>query len=326
MRLIGAFCQEAEMSLDAANRTQSGGNLPHVVIPYNYADHEFARKLAGALRRDGVSPWVDELDISAGAILTTRMANAARPVDFLIPLISAASLRWRWVQQELKSVATREFNRRRIRVVSARIDGSKLPDYLATQPYVDFQGRGWRQAYEDIKAVVQQRPGPRPEPRTTQGFELPHAIRRAQPASEKAPRGKAVFVSYDYENDGYYKDILMTWSKSPDFPRLSFNDQPPQVPATSEEATPLKRLIQGKIRAATAFLCVVGPNTSVNGWTEWEIRTAIELDKRMVVVRLNRDCVAPVTLSDVGPTCALSFTFEGIKRAVDEAYGVFAAE
>ena len=178
------------MSLDAANRTQSGGNLPHVVIPYNYADHEFARKLAGALRRDGVSPWVDELDMSAGAILTTRMANAARPVDFLIPLISAASLRWRWVQQELKSVATREFNRRRIRVVSARIDGSKLPDYLATQPYVDFQGRGWRQAYEDIKAVVQQRPGPRPEPRTTQGFELPHAIRRAQPASEKAPRGK----------------------------------------------------------------------------------------------------------------------------------------
>jgi hypothetical protein len=326
MRLIGAFCQEAEMSLDAANRTRTGGNQPHIVIPYNYADHEFARKLAGALRRDGISPWVDELDMSAGAILTTRMASAARPVDFLIPLISAASLRWRWAQQELKTVTTRDFNRRRIRVLPARIDGSALPDYLANQPYLDFQGRGWRQAYEDLKAVIQRRTSPRPEPRPTQGFELPHAIRRAQPASERASHGRAVFVSYDYENDGYYKDILLTWSKSPDFPRFSFNDQPPRVRVESEEATPLKHLIQGKIRAATAFLCVVGPNTSTNGWIDWEIGTAIELDKRMVVVRTNRDCVAPAALSEVGPTCALSFTFEGIKRAVDEAYGVVAAE
>ena len=326
MRLIGAFHQEAVMSLDAANRTRTGGNQPHVVIPYNYADHEFARKLAGALRREGVSPWIDELDMSAGAMLMSRMANAVRPVDFLVPLISAASLRWRWVQQELRAVTMRDFSGRHVRVLPARIDGSALPDYLATQPYVDFQGRGWRQAYEDLKAVVQQRTSPRPEIPPTREFELPHPVRRAQPASEKAPRGKVVFVSYDYENDGYYKDILLTWSKSPDFPRLSFNDQPPHAPVDSEEATPLKRLIQGKIGAATSFLCVVGTNTSTNGWIEWEIGTAIELDKRMVVVRINRDCVAPVTLSDVGPTCALSFTFEGIKRAVDEAYGVVAEE
>ena len=312
------------MSVDAADRTRTGGNQPHIVIPYNYADHEFARKLAGALRREGVSPWVDELDMSAGAMLMNRMATAVRPVDFLVPLVSAASLRWRWVQQELRAVTMRDFNGRRVRVLPARIDGSALPDYLASQPYVDFQGRGWKEAFEDLKAVVQQRPRTRPEMRPSQEFELPHPIRRAQPASKKAPRGKVIFISYDYENDGYHKDILLTWSKSPDFPRLSFNDQPPGVPVESEEATPLKRLIQGKIRAATAFLCVVGTNTSTNGWIEWEIRTAIDLDKRMVVVRINRDCVAPVTLSEVGPTCALSFTFEGIKRAVDEAYGVVA--
>ena len=162
--------------------------------------------------------------------------------------------------------------------------------------------------------------------RPTQGFEPPRPVRRAQPASEKAPRGKVVFVCYDYENDGYYKDILLTWSKSPDFPRLSFNDQPPNVPVDSEEAEPLKRLIQERIKAATAFLCVVGPMTSTNGWNEWETKTAIDLDKRMVVVRINRDCIAPDVLSEVGPTCALSFTFEGIKRAVEEAYGVVAQE
>lgn len=314
------------MRVDSPNRTQSGGVQPHIVIPYNYADHDFARKLAGALRREGISPWIDELDMSAGAILVNRIAHAVRPVDFVIPLISAASLRWRWVEQDLKAITTRDFNARRVRVLPARIDGTALPDYLASQPYVDFHGRGWQQAYEDLKAVVQQRVSPRPEMRPPPEFELPHPIRRTQPAAGKRAEAKLVFVSYDYENDGYHKDVLLTWAKSPDFPRLSVNDRPPNIPVDSEVAEPLKRLIQEKIKAATAFLCVVGEKSSASAWTDWEIKTAIELDKRMIVVRIDRDCVAPEVLSEVYPTCALSFTFQGIKRAVDEAYGVVAEE
>ena len=314
------------MNVNGPNLTRSGGSQPHIVIPYNYADHDFARKLAGALRRDGVSPWIDELDMSAGAILVNRIAHAVRPVDFLIPLVSAASLRWSWVQLELKAVTTRDYNGRRVRVLPARIDGTALPDYLASQPYVDFRGRGWNLAYEDLKAVVQQRVSPRPEMRPVQGLEMPRPIRRPQPAGEKRTGAKEVFVSYDYDTDSYYKDILTTWEKSPDFPRLSFNDRPPNVPVDAEVAEPLKRLIQEKIEAATAFLCVVGEKTSANAWAEWEIKTAIELDKRMIVVRINRDCVVPDALSEVGPTCAMSFTFEAIKRAVGEAYGVVSEE
>jgi len=298
------------------------GNQPHIVIPFNYADHDFARRLAGALRRDGVSPWVDEIDMSAGALLVNRIAQAVRPVDFVVPLISASSLAWRWVKQELSAVTARG----RAKVLPARIDGSALPDELASRPYIDFHGRGWKQAYDDLKAVVQQRASPRPDVRATSGFDLPHPLRRTQPVKEKASRAKLLFVSYDYENDGYYKDVLLTWSKSPDFPRLIVNDQPVSVPVDSVEAEPLKRLIETKIKAATGFLCVVGAKTSMSSWVGWEIKTAIDLDKRMVVVRTSRDSVAPEVLSEIGATCALSFTFEGIKRAVDEAYGVVAAE
>ena len=314
------------MSVDSPNLARSGGNQPHIVIPHNYADHDFARKLAGALRRDGVSPWIDELDMSAGAILVNRIGNAVRPVDFLIPLISAASLRWSWVQQELKAVTARDYNGRRVRILPARIDGAALPDYLASQSYVDFHGRGWSQAYDDLKAVVQQRVSPRPETRRAPEFALPHAIRRPQPDAEKKAEAKLVFVSYDYGTDGYYRDILLTWEKSPDFPRLSFNDRPPNVPVDSEVAEPLKRLIQEKIKAAGAFLCVVGEKTSTSAWSDWEIKTAIGMDKRLIVVRIDRDCATPEVLSEVYPTCAMSFTFEAIKRAVGEAYGVVAEE
>jgi len=177
-----------------------------------------------------------------------------------------------------------------------------------------------------LKVILKPNAGPRPTLWATPEFELPHAIRRPQPAAEKKAETKLIFVSYDYENDGNHRDILVTWSQSPDFPRLSVNDQPVTYPVDSDEAEPLKRVVYGKIKAATAFLCVVGDKTSASAWVEWEIKTAIELEKRMVVVRIDRDCVVPDVLSEVGPTCAMSFTFEAIKRAVGEAYGVVAEE
>jgi hypothetical protein len=311
---------------DAPNLVRPGGIQPHIVIAYSYANNEFARKLAGALRRDGISPWVDEVDMSVGVILVNRLATSPRPVDFVIPLISSASLTSRWVQQDVKVVTTRVFKGRRVRVLPARIDGTVLPDFLRTQSYLDFHAHGWKKAFADLEVILRPNTVPRPTPRPTPEFELPHAVRRPQPVAEKKAETKLVFVSYDYKNDGNYKDILASWSQSPDFPRLSFNDQPVPYPVESDEAEPLRHVLHGKIKAATAFLCVVGDKTSANAWVNWEIKTAVDLEKRMVVARINRECVVPDVLSEVGPTCAMSFTFEAIKRAVDEAYGVIAQE
>jgi len=313
--------------MDAANQTRTASDQPHIVIPYSYADHEIARKLAGDLRRERVTPWIDDVDMSAGVILTNRLSHSVRPVDYVVPVISAASVNSGWVQHDLKTVIAMESNARRVRILLARIDSTALPDHLKSQSYLDFHGHGWRRAYGDLTAIVFRRSAsPRPAMRRAPEFELPHALRRPQPAGEKKAERKVVFVSYDYENDGYYKDILLTWSEAPDFPRLRVNDQPITTSVDSEDAGLVKRMISAKIGAATGFLCVVGPKTRTNLWVEWEIKTAIDLEKRMIVARVNRDCVAPEVLSEVGPTCALSFTFEGIKRAIDEAYGVVAED
>ena len=314
------------MSLNAANLYRTAGNQPHIVMPYNYADHEFARRLTMALRRDGVTPWVDDLDMSAGVILVNRILHSARPVDFLIPVISAASAPSGWVQHELKAVSTRQFSGRRVRVLPARIDSTVLPDFLMSQTCIDFHGRGWGQAYEDLKAIVHPGMNARPPIRPTPATPSQRPAPRAHRVAEAPPGAKVVYVCYDYESDGYYKDILLTWAKNPDFPRLLVNDQPITAPADSAEAELAKRMVLAKIKGATGFLCVVGPKTSENRWVEWEIKTALDLERRMIAVRINRDCAFPEVLSDVGATCALSFTFEGIKRAVEEAYGSLAAE
>jgi hypothetical protein len=166
------------MSVDTPNRTRSGGNQPHIVIPYSYADHEFASKLTAKLRQDRITPWIDDVDMSAGVLLASRIAHAVRPVDCVVPAISAVSVASSWVQHELRAVMTRSFSGRRVLVLPARIDNSALPDFLASQPYLDFHRNGWSLAYDDlIVAVSQSIGGPRPTKSELPGFRLPRPAR-----------------------------------------------------------------------------------------------------------------------------------------------------
>jgi len=150
---------------------------PHVVIPFNYIDHEFARRLTGELRLGGITPWIDDVDMSAGVFLVNRISHTARPVDFLIPVISAASVGSDWVHHELKTAITRTFNGRHIVVLPAKVDGTALPDFLTSLSCIDFHGRGWGRAYDDLATIVRRPPGPKPAAIPTPSLRLPRPSR-----------------------------------------------------------------------------------------------------------------------------------------------------
>jgi len=169
--------QKGEIDMVHLDQLQASGSRPHIMIPYKYADHEFASKLTAALRRDRITPWIDDVDMSAGAMLMSRIANAVRPVDCVVPAISAVSVASRWVQHELRAVMTRSFSGRRVRVLPAMIDASALPDFLASLPYFDFHRSGWNVAYDDLIVAVQQHVGPRPPKPAQPGFRLPRPTR-----------------------------------------------------------------------------------------------------------------------------------------------------
>ena len=165
------------MRMDAANRTRMGGNQPHIVIPHSYADNEFAHKLAGALRHDRITPWIDDVDMSAEAFLVSRILQAARPVDCVVPAISAASVASNWVQHDLLTMMTRSFGERRFRVLPARIDDCALPDFLASQPYFDFLRYGWSAAYDELLIAVHKHMSAKPTTSAQPGFRLPRPAR-----------------------------------------------------------------------------------------------------------------------------------------------------
>ena len=165
------------MRTNSPSPSEAEAQKPHIVIPYNYADHEFASRLTAGLRLDRVTPWIDDIDMSAGAFLVHRIMQAARPVDFVVPVISSSSLPCGWVQNELKAVMARSFRGKRIRVLPARVDDCVLPSFLISLPVLDFHRNGWDGAYGDLFIALHEQTGAAAKlPRSSFGLPRPSRL------------------------------------------------------------------------------------------------------------------------------------------------------
>ena len=129
---------------------------------------------------------------------------------------------------------------------------------------------------------------------------------------------RKVFISFDYDNDKHYKNLLVAWDKNKHFD-LGFYDGSVSVPVNSENAGPIRRVISERIAACPRFLCIVGEQTHKSDWVAWEIDKAIELKRVLIAVKTDRVNTSPANLLNAGATWALSFTFDAIKKALDES-------
>ena len=129
---------------------------------------------------------------------------------------------------------------------------------------------------------------------------------------------KKVFVSYDYDNDKHYKNLLLAWDRNSDFD-FYMVDHSADVSIRSDDMAAIKRAISAKINNATYFLCILGDKTYRSKWVKWEIEKAIELKKRIVAVKTGASNSSPTEIVGVGASWAMSFTFDSIKKAIDNA-------
>ena len=129
---------------------------------------------------------------------------------------------------------------------------------------------------------------------------------------------RKMFVSYDFVNDANHKNLLMAWAKNHDF-AFSVNDRSVDVSVDSTDAVEIKRVISASVRAATFFLCLIGKETHKSQWVAWEIAKAVELKKRLVAVKIDKDDVSPAGLLNQGASWTLSFSVDGIAKAIDAA-------
>lgn len=129
----------------------------------------------------------------------------------------------------------------------------------------------------------------------------------------------SVFVSYDYDNDRHYKNLLKAWNANQTFD-LEFYDQSVDVSVNSDAAGPIRRVISVRVGGSDVFLCIVGKETYKSDWIDWEIKKAVELNKKIVAVKTEKNNISPAAIFGVGAGWAQSFTFEAIRKAIQTAY------
>ena len=96
---IGVAVQEALMNFGFKAKPAKPQDQPRILITNCFQDEDFARKLAFALRRDRVSPFVALGEMIAGDSLVRRLSSATQPVDCVVPVISIISVTHNWENQ-----------------------------------------------------------------------------------------------------------------------------------------------------------------------------------------------------------------------------------
>ena len=129
---------------------------------------------------------------------------------------------------------------------------------------------------------------------------------------------KKVFVSYDYDKDKHYKNLLLAWDGNKLFD-FSIRDHSADVSINSIDATAIKRVISRYINESTYFLIIVGEKTHKSTWVKWEIEKAVELGKKIVAVKTDRENISPDALLGIGASWAMSFTYDAISKAINNA-------
>ena len=138
---------------------------------------------------------------------------------------------------------------------------------------------------------------------------------------------KPVFVSFDYDNDKHYKNLLAAWDANSNF-EFKFSDKSAHE-INSENISRVKAALTNKINDATHTLVLIGkyankkhPDSDLINdinWINWEINKSIELGKKLVAVKLDRSNESPTAIMGVGAEWAMSFKQESIIKALKDA-------
>ncbi len=129
---------------------------------------------------------------------------------------------------------------------------------------------------------------------------------------------KKVFISYDYDNDRHYKNLLLAWDGNKQFDFL-ISDHSADVSINSTRAATIKAVLTRKIDECPRFLVIVGSKTHKSNWVKWEIKKAHSLGKKIIAVKTDRSNTTPSELYGIGVSWAMSFTLLSISNAINDA-------
>jgi|ERR1044071_1025734 hypothetical protein len=133
-----------------------------VFISHSHQDKEFARQLEASLFARNINTFLDERMIQVGDSIPQKVYDGIASSTHLIYVVSRASIKSLWVQEELSIAKMKEKKSRGFKILPVIIDKLKLPTAVLHLKYADFtQWRdfdAYRKAFLDILRAMQIEP------------------------------------------------------------------------------------------------------------------------------------------------------------------------
>ena len=138
---------------------------------------------------------------------------------------------------------------------------------------------------------------------------------------------KKVFVSFDYDNDRNYKNLLAAWDANPTFDFV-FNDKTP-TEINTDEISVIKAGLTRKINEATYTLFIVGKHANqlhkdrqeigFDNWVNFEAHKSIQSGNNLAVIKIESTNSVPDELVGAGYKYRSGFTEVNVIGLLDDA-------
>lgn len=123
-------------------------------ISYSHEDKEFAHPLFEELQRLGIDVWIDEVELVAGDSLAQKIPEAIVDNDFVIAIVSPASVTSSWCQKELAIAMSQGINQKQVKVLPVRLDAAVMPPSISDTKYVDADRSAPEKAAEELAVAI----------------------------------------------------------------------------------------------------------------------------------------------------------------------------
>lgn len=126
---------------------------------------------------------------------------------------------------------------------------------------------------------------------------------------------RKIFVSFDYENDRNYKNLLAAWDANENF-AFEFEDHSVTTAVDSTSAGPIKAVITRKMKESSCCLVIIGRRTAKSSWVDWEVANAKALGLGLIAVKIDSAYDTPDPLFGAGASWVYGFDEDPIVKAV----------
>ena len=110
-----------------------------IFLSHSHADSQFCRRLANDLQERGIRVWIDEAEMQVGDSLIEKISRAIAEMDYVAVVLSANSVKSRWVMKEVAIAMTKEIKGRRVKVLPLLLEECSIPTFLQDKVYADFR-------------------------------------------------------------------------------------------------------------------------------------------------------------------------------------------